>query len=186
MATDTAITNDTRMKLVAQDGTIYIREFRKDDITSSYLSWLNDSELMKFSNQRFFSHTTESSFKYACSFHNTAGLFLAICDDRDQLVGTMTAYRNTNHRTVDLGIMIGSEFKGRGFGKRAWETLINHLETDGETRKITAGCLDKNLAMINLINGCQMTLEGRRVGQEIFEGQPSDILLFGKIIRSYS
>ena len=157
-------------------------EFRESDITPTYLTWLNDSELMQFSNQRFSRHTIETATKYVRSFNNTPNQFLAIFNHQDQMVGTMTAYRNSNHGTADLGIMIGSEFTGKGFGKSAWNTLVNHMQDDKAVRKITAGCLDKNLAMIKLIEGCQMILEGRRIAQEVYQDEPSDILLFGKIL----
>ena len=99
------------------------------------------------------------------------------------MVGTMTAYRNMNHRTVDLGILIGKEFAGKGFGKAAWEAMVSHFASDGLTRKITAGCASPNLAMIRLAEGCGMVLEGRRVGQEVCDNVPVDILLFGKIVK---
>jgi ribosomal-protein-alanine N-acetyltransferase len=171
------------MYLTSPDGSLDIRPVTEDDITPNYVDWLNDQSLMRYSNQRFVNHTLATSRSYLATFTKTDNLFLAICDAGDQLVGTMTAYRNMNHRTVDLGILIGREFTGKGFGKAAWETMVSHFTGDGVTRKITAGCASSNLAMIRLAEGSGMVLEGRRVDQEVYANVPVDILLFGKIIR---
>lgn len=171
------------MHLTSLDGSMLIRPVTEDDITPNYIGWLNDQSLMQYSNQRFINHTLATSRSYLATFSETDNLFLAICDARNQLVGTMTAYRNMNHRTVDLGILIGKEFAGKGFGKAAWETMVSFFTNDGLTRKITAGCVSPNLAMIKLAEGSGMTLEGRRVGQEVCENVPVDVLLFGKIVR---
>jgi ribosomal-protein-alanine N-acetyltransferase len=171
------------MYLTSPDGSLNIRPITEDDITPNYVDWLNDQSLMRYSNQRFINHTLATSLSYLATFTKTDNLFLAICDAGDQMVGTMTAYRNMNHRTVDLGILIGREFTGKGFGKVAWEIMISYFTNDGVTRKITAGCVSPNQAMIKLAEGCGMVLEGRRVDQEVCANVPVDILLFGKIIR---
>ena len=170
------------MYLTSPDGSLSLRPVSEDDLTPSYINWLNDQSLMRYSNQRFMNHTLATSRSYLATFTKTDNLFLAICDREDQLVGTMTAYRNMNHQTVDLGILIGKEFTGKGFGKAAWKIMISYFTSDGLTRKITAGCASPNLAMIRLAEGCGMALEGRRVGQEVYDNVLVDILLFGKMI----
>ncbi|MDC0882805.1 GNAT family protein [Litorivicinus sp.] len=171
------------MYLAVPDESLHIRSFVEEDVTENYVGWLNDKSLMRYSNQRFINHTLSTSRTYLKTFTATDNLFLAICDPQDQLVGTMTAYRNMNHQTVDLGILIGQQFTGKGFGKAAWDTMIRHFINDGLTRKITAGCVGPNLPMIKLAEGSGMALEGRRVDQEICENALVDILLFGKIVR---
>ena len=171
------------MHLTSPDGSINIRPVTEDDFTPNYINWLNDQSLMRYSNQRFINHTLATSRSYLATFTKTDNLFLAIYDTEDQLVGTMTAYRNINHQTVDLGILIGKEFIGKGFGKSAWETVVSYFMSDRLTRKITAGCASPNLPMIRLAEGCGMVLEGRRVGQEVCDNVPVDILLFGKIVK---
>ena len=56
-------------------------------------------------------------------------------------------------------------------------------EEDKNIRKITAGCTSSNTSMIRLAEKSGMTLEGRRVQQEIHDEVAVDILLFGKICR---
>ena len=158
-----------------------ISQFTKDDITAEYIGWLNDLEVMRFSNQRFHKHDLKSCASYLQSFDDTANLFLSIRLKQDNVaIGTMTAYRNMCHATADAGIMIGSTAgRGRGLGVEAWRNLIEWLLSDGGMRKVTAGTLACNQPMIRLAEQSGMTLEGVRKAQEIVEGQPQDILLFG-------
>ena len=159
-----------------------ITSFTNDDITAEYIGWLNDHEIMRFSNQRFLKHDLKSCTSYLRSFDGTANLFLSIrLKEGDLAVGTMTAYRNMHHATADVGIMIGSAAgRGRSLGAEAWQSLIGWLLTDGGMRKVTAGTLACNHAMVRLAEKSEMALEGVRKAQELVDGQPHDILLFGK------
>ena len=171
------------MILLSADSELTIKPFQKRDICINYLRWLNDQSAMRFSNQRFQTHTPESSKRYLASFKNTPNQFLAIHDRQENLVGTMTMYFQDIHGTVDLGIMVGPEYSGRGFGARAWLAMMKHLEGNKSIRKITAGCANLNTPMIRLAEKSGMTLEGRRLQQEVYDEVAVDILLYGKLTR---
>lgn len=164
---------------------LHITQFTEDDITAEYIGWLNDHEIMRFSNQRFHKHDLDSCTRYFKLFDGTPNLFLSIRLRQDDVaIGTMTAYRNQHHATADVGIMIGSTIgKGRGFGVEAWKSLIGWLLVDGGARKVTAGTLACNHAMVRLAEKSGMALEGTRSAQEIVDGQPQDMLLFGKFAK---
>lgn len=170
--------------LIASENDLVIRTFEAADICPDYLRWLNDPDLMKYSNQRFQRHTVESCQAYLDSFKHSANQFLAIADKQEKLKGTMTIYVSTTHGTADLGILIGRDYSGHGLGTRSWQTVIAYLEEQTQTRKITAGCASLNHSMISLAERSGMILEGRRLQQEIHDGVAVDILLYGKIIKA--
>ena len=58
---------------------VLIRLFDIQDITKSYINWLNDAEVVRYSNQRFTNHTYESCVRYLSSFTETDNYFLNIC-----------------------------------------------------------------------------------------------------------
>ena len=171
------------MILQSADSELTIQSFQERDISVDYLRWLNDKSAMRFSNQRFLTHTQSSCKRYLASFHNTSNHFLAIHDRCQNLVGTMTMYFQDMHGTVDLGIMVGPECSGQGIGARAWLTAVSYLESDQNIRKITAGCASLNTPMIKLAEKSGMTLEGRRLQQEVYDEVAVDILLYGKMTR---
>ena len=104
---------------------IQLNNFTNNDITEHYLSWLNDPEVVKYSNQRFVKHSRSTSIKYLESFSATSNLFLAIyLKDEKIHVGTMTVYISDEHETADIGIMIGDRnWWGHGIGGDAWRTM---------------------------------------------------------------
>lgn len=161
---------------------VLLRRFLQSDITPEYISWLNDAEVVRYSNQRFIKHTELSCRAYCDSFLNTSNLFLTIRTlDADLAIGTMTAYFSLPHETVDIGILIGRKSVwGSGVGQDAWNTLVNWLIEDQRVRKVTAGTLSSNKAMIRIMERSGMHREAIRPKQELLDGEPLDLHYFGK------
>jgi len=162
---------------------IYLNLFKLDDITPEYISWLNDREVVQFSNQRFFKHTSNSSVNYFQGFEGTPNLFIAIRDiSSKKNIGTMTAYISEHHKTVDMGILLGNrEYWGVGIGFDAWTTLIKWAR-NANYRKVTAGAAAVNKPMIALMEKSGMDFEGLKKDQEIINHSPADILFYGKFL----
>lgn len=161
---------------------LYLCPFTESDITADYIRWLNDPEVVRFSNQRFRHHDEESCLAYLRTFPDSDNLFLAIrlCDDR-RLIGTMTAYVSAQHGTADMGLLIGERGRwGRGFGLEAWNLLLGHLLRDRKLRKITAGTLRCNVGMARIMERSGMRLEAVKSQQEMVDGEAQDVLYFAK------
>jgi [ribosomal protein S5]-alanine N-acetyltransferase len=161
---------------------VRLQRFTAEDLTPQYLGWLNDAVTMRYSNQRFRRHTRESSLAYLQSFDGTPNLFLSIRRRSDGLaLGTMTAYLAEPHGTADMGILIGERACwGQGYGLDAWQALLDWLLRDRGLRKVTAGTLECNAAMLRLMEKSGMHHEGSRRQQEIVEGVAYDILYFAR------
>ena len=160
---------------------VELRLFAPENLTDSYLDWLRDPQLMRFSNQRFRTHNIESCRAYLASFAATDNLFMAIyC--KDKFIGTMTAYRSKAHGTADIGLLINASMQGKGLGKDAWATFMDFL-LDSGTRKVTGGTLRCNAAMVRIMQGCGMHPDGVRVGQELIDGVSHDMLYFAKFAK---
>ncbi|OGT89687.1 MAG: hypothetical protein A2286_00430 [Gammaproteobacteria bacterium RIFOXYA12_FULL_61_12] len=159
-----------------------LSRFQPSDITGDYVGWLNDPVVVQFSNQRFLTHTPESCAGYLASFENSENLFLKIERKGDGVcVGTMTAYYSPHHRTVDVGIMVGHRPGwGKGLGQDAWSALLAWLLDLDCVRKVTAGTMRCNVAMVRLIERSGMSLEAVRPQQELLDGVPQDLLYFGR------
>lgn len=159
---------------------IRLLPFVAKDITPTYLGWLNDARVTRFSNQRFRRHDTDSSAAYLKMFESSDNLFLAILDKESGIViGTMTAYVFRHHGTVDVGLLVGVESWGKGFGQDAWDTLLDWLLQQG-ARKVTAGAAAGNRGMITIMERSGMQLEATRKAQEIIDGQPQDIVYYAR------
>lgn len=161
---------------------LLVRPFIKKDISDTYLGWLLDPEVVRFSNQRFKVHTRESCQDYLSSFSGTKNHFLAINDRRSgSILGTMTVYFNVSHGTADIGIMIGErKIWGLGIGSEAFSLILSVLHDSGQVRKATAGTISINHSMVRICEKSGMHLEATRVGHELIDGVPTDINYYAK------
>lgn len=161
---------------------VVLRPFAQGDISPDYVAWLNDPQVVRYSNQRFVTHTQASCRAYLESFAGTPNLFLSVrmrADDR--AVGTMTAYRSLHHGTVDMGILIGhGAARGIGVGQEVWDLLLGWLVGQPDIRKVTAGAMRSNVAMIRIMQRSGMSHEATRAKQELLDGVPEDLLYFAK------
>ena len=64
--------------LIVSKGDVLIRTFQEKDITPRYISWLNNPEVVRFSNQRFITHTESSCQSFYYSMASSPSSFLAI------------------------------------------------------------------------------------------------------------
>ena len=152
------------------------------DVSDNYVGWLNDQSVVRYSNQRFLTHSIESCGNYVNSFSSSANRLLKIVSKIDgQLLGTMTAYASPHHGTVDMGILVGGAANwGRGFGQDAWNTLLYWLVSIKAVRKVTGGCVRSNTAMVRIMEKSGMKLEAVRVRQEVVGGEFQDVLHYAK------
>ena len=166
---------------------ITLRLFSKDNITDLYINWLNDRNVMQFSNQRFFQHTHTSCLEYLKSFANTDNLFLAIyLKEKNIYIGTMTIYVSNAHHVADIGIMIGDKKSwGIGVGSDAWGTVLNWLINNLNFRKVTGGALAGNKSMIKIMSNLNMIPDGIRKNHEIVDKKPQDLMYFAKFNNNY-
>tara|TARA_Y100000768_G_C23893857_1_gene641535 strand:- start:381 stop:923 length:543 start_codon:yes stop_codon:yes gene_type:complete len=159
-----------------------IRLFTEKDITKEYISWLNDPEVVKFSNQRFKFHDSDSSKAFLKYINSLDAIFLKIIHKQsDEFIGTMTVYFSLNHSTADIGIMVGNrKFWNQGIGAEAWTALMNFLLDKLNVRKVTGGTLSCNRGMIRIFEKVGMIQDGIRIEQEIFDDKAHDIVYFAK------
>jgi len=180
------ISLDTVERLFPIEGKLVrISIFTEENITDTYLSWLNDPEVVRFSNQRFFQHTYHSSLDYLRTFVGTTNIFLAVyLKDEDKYVGTMSVYFLPPHEVADIGIMIGDrDCWGKGIGGDAWTTVLSLLIDVVGIRKVTGGTLSCNKGMLKILAKSGMKPDGVRVRHELVNGQEEDAVLYAKFKR---
>jgi [ribosomal protein S5]-alanine N-acetyltransferase len=160
---------------------VLLKPFCARDISSEYVDWLNDPEVVKYSNQRFTTHSIESCKAYLASFDGTPNRFIKIEQkDGGRFVGTMTVYVSVPHRTVDVGILIGRpSLWGKGVGQDSWNTLLRWLLDQPSVRKVTAGAMRCNRAMVKIMERSGMAMEAVRPQQELLDGVPQDLVYYG-------
>lgn len=178
----TVLTTNENLPIVLHGEKVTLRPFVVSDIDDSYINWLNDPDVVRFSNQRFLKHTKDSCLRYLSSFKETSNLFMSVRRLSDHIqIGTLTAYISSQHGTVDVGIMIGDKSVwGLGYGQDAWNTVTNWLLAQDNIRKLTGGTVASNYGMIKIFERSGMVQEAVRTAQEIVDNQPVDVLYYSK------
>lgn len=153
--------------------------FQEHHLSARYLGWLNDRELMRYSEQRHRTHTLESCRGYWMSFAGTPNYFWAIEETTEGLghIGNLNAYVNPPHRLADLGILIGEKTAHkRGYGLEAWQGVCRFLFGQPQIRKISAGTLAVHAAMRTLMRRAGMTEDGVRKRHFLVDGIETDVI----------
>src|SRR5262249_51641646 len=98
-----------------------------------------------------------------------------------EFVGTIAAYIDQYNSVANVGILVGKKIHwGKGHGYAAWKMFCDAFFKAG-IRKIEAGCMVKNQAMIRICNRYCMFHEGvRSLHFKSGEKEFSDMLMFGK------
>jgi ribosomal-protein-alanine N-acetyltransferase len=147
-------------------------------LTARYVSWLNDPDVVRYSEQRHRRHTLDSCRAFSESFADGPSRLWAIERTSDNLhIGNIHADIDAANGLADVAIMIGArEVWGLGYGLEAWKAVLDWLLSAGGIRKVTAGCMRSNAAMAAIMEKSGMTPDGTRRVHYLLDGKPEDIL----------
>ncbi|HEY6021572.1 MAG TPA: GNAT family N-acetyltransferase [Candidatus Paceibacterota bacterium] len=149
-----------------------------DDV-AAIVGWLNDPEVVRYSEQRHLKHNKEFQGIHIRMFDEPPNLYRAIYKD-GRIIGTITARVDRYNDVADVGLMIGEKSEwGKGFGTEAWTSFCDHLLNNG-VRKIEGGTMSINRGMVSIFRKYDMIYEGRRHAHFLYGGETVDMVLWGK------
>lgn len=149
--------------------------------TPEQVRWLNDPEVVRFSEQRHQRHTQYSQMTYINSFKDGSHIWRIIHIGSGKHIGNIAAIYDAPNKRADVGIMIGEAgFWGAGYGTEAWNAVCSWLLGEGGLRKLEAGCMRNNEAMLKIIRGSGFKHEGDRANHFLLSGSPVSAALFGR------
>lgn len=170
--------------------------FSEEYCTDRYIAWLNDPDVVKYSEQRHKRHTYASCRAYYQSFMNSEcpHYFWAILLNAPSLVqkgivhiGTLTAYFDPPNSTADIGILIGEKSAWQqGCGLEAWNAVLDYLLNTMGLRKVTAGTIAPNSPMLSVMCKSGMQLDGRRSRQILWGNTEVDVIYMASFRNSCS
>ncbi len=147
-------------------------------LTDTYVAWLNDPDVVRFSEQRHRHHTLDTCRDFVGSFTDSPSVLWAIeIKGTGRHIGNIHADIDPRNGLADVAIMIGArDVWGRGYGLEAWAAVTAWLGDRSDIRKITAGCMASNAAMRALMARSGMKPDGQRAGQCLRDGKPEDVI----------
>ncbi len=156
---------------------ISLRYMTINDISQTYLNWLNDKTYLRYSNQRFLSHNYTSAVEYVSSFDQQSSILMKI-EFNKTFAGTLALNCDPHNGVGVMGILIGKEFSSKGIGKEAWSQGIKFGFSHKNLRKVKAGTAKSNLAMQSIFLESGMKQEAILREDLLIDGKYEDLLLF--------
>ncbi len=166
-----------------RSGRVTLEPFAETLLSERYAAWLNDPEVVRYSENRHHHHTVESCRDYWKSVIGAGHLLWAVLwnEDEGRHIGNVTAYVDRPNLVADLAIVIGDRGAwGRRLGREAWALAQDWLLGPGGMRKVTAGTMAANVAMRKVMNDTGMKEEGRLFRQYLLDGESQDKILAAK------
>lgn len=164
---------------------IYLREVRPSDVNDNYYRWMNDPEVVKYTESRYFAVSRESLEDYVKEKQkDTDNIFLAIVlKENHQHIGNIKLGPiNWIHRFADLGIIVGEkDYWGRGYAAEAIKLVTDFAFSTLNLHKLTAGCYNVNQAATKTFEKAGFVVEATRKKHYFFDGKYHDVFLLGLI-----
>ena len=164
---------------------IYLRDVRLSDVNKNYYRWMNDPEITKFTESRFFPTSKEALEEYVKEKQKDKdNIFLAIIfKENHQHIGNIKIGPiNWIHRLADIGIIIGGkDYWGKGCATEAIRLISNYAFSTINLHKLTAGCYKGNAASGKAFEKAGFIKEGMRKAHLFYNGEYQDILQYGMI-----
>lgn len=157
----------------------------KKNISYKYLSWMNDSEIHKFTEQRYLKVTLKDIKKYVLEKNKSKNEFLyGIFLKKNNLhignikLGPISKY----HNTADISCFIGEkEYWNKNYATFAIKKIIKIAKIK-KIKKLKAGCYSINNGSIKLLKKNGFRLEGKLKSEIKFNNKRYDGYIFGKIL----
>jgi ribosomal-protein-alanine N-acetyltransferase len=154
-----------------------LRAFEDMHLTETYVGWLNDPEVVRYSEQRHRTHSLESCRAYWTGMREAGGLLWAIENDAERHIGNLSAHPDHNNQSAELAILIGDRASwGRGYGSEAWGAVSDYLLVHAGVRRLWAGTMAVNRGMRAIFEKTGMQSEGGMARVFLWEGQEVDLV----------
>lgn len=161
--------------------------FSPRHITGRYVGWLNDPAVVRFSELRHRRHTRRSCRSYLSDMRAGGHCFWAILADLPprRHVGNLAAYIDRANEVAEISILIGEPAVwGRGIGSAAWTLVVEWLLGPARMRKVVAGTMAANEAMVRIMERSGMTIEARFERHYVLDGKAVDVVFAARFRQS--
>lgn len=138
-----------------------LSEFNQKLITKKYISWLNNKNLMKYSQHNDVVYNKKKCTEFMKKIKKENNIFFAIfsMDGKKIHIGNIIIYFHRKNNSVGLSIMIGEQkYKKIGLASFIWGLIIKYVFNNYRVRIIISGCLSINKSMIKIFKKNKMKI----------------------------
>jgi len=151
--------------------------------SAQYVSWLNDYDIVKFTESRFLEHTASSVEQFILNVEaDSSTVAWAIFVGSEHVGNIKLGPVNWHHSYADIGMIIGSKAHwGHGYATESIKLVASWAFSVLRLHKLTAGFHDGNLASVRAFEKAGFDIEARQSSHYYFEGEYIDRLIMANI-----
>ena len=164
-----------------------LRKLSVEDASAEYLSWLNDYEVVKFTESRHMIHTMESLKDFILHVNNNYDYFFAIIDIQSgKHIGNIKISNiHPIYKYADIGLIIGEkDFWGKGIATEAIQLCVDFAFKQLKLHRLYAGIYDVNVGSVKAFERAGFVREGCEKEKYLFEGKRIDSYIYGIVNES--
>jgi RimJ/RimL family protein N-acetyltransferase len=162
---------------------IYLRELKQEDVTASYLGWMNDPRITRFTDSRGQHYSLESLKRYVADKQkskNEEFLSIIIKQEKRHIGNIKLGPVNLADNHADIGILIGDrEYWGKGYATEAIGLVKKYAFEHLGLHRLTAGSVSSNQGSIKAFLKNGFEIEGIRRQHVRIDGSYVDGILLG-------
>ena len=162
----------------------YLRPLTLEDVTDEYVAWMNDYEIVKYTESRFNKHTRETTKSYIeATINSTTHAFAIISKDNDKHIGNIKLGGiDRHHKYGDVGLIIGvREYFGRGIATESIKLITEFAFRDLGLHRVWCGIYSLNIGSIKAFQKAGWDVYATEPKKYFFEGEYIDGVLMHKI-----
>jgi len=172
---------------LAEGSIVVLRPLERTDLNERYLSWLNDPEVMRYTETGTFPLTAEDLENYYRSVSGSKNdVILAVADKKSKrhIGNVKLGPIHWIHRSATFGILIGErEFWGKGAGLEATRLMVEYGFYRLNLRRIDLGVFAHHEAAVRCYEKAGFKVEGR-MREDLFQGGEYKDRLWMGLLRS--
>ena len=140
---------------------VQLRILQEKDVTDKYVNWMNDYEVVKFTEQHSFTHSKEMVNEFVTKKFNSEYDFLfGIYFNNNHIGNIKLGPINTNNLVSDISYFIGDKkLWGKGIASKALMSVIHFAFNTLKLEKINAGYYQEAVASEKLLSKCGFKFE---------------------------
>ena len=168
---------------------VILKKINSRNISVDYIRWMNDWEIIKYTEQRYAKTSKKDILKYLNEINKSKenfifGIFTKNKNKYIHIGNIKLGSIDFNHKRADISYFIGEKkFQGRGIAKKAISEIISIAKKKFNLKKISAGVYSQNKASIKVLKSNGFKREATLKSHIIFNSKRYNSYIYGYVIK---
>ncbi|MBG0859629.1 MAG: GNAT family N-acetyltransferase [Bacteroidales bacterium] len=165
---------------------VYIRQLTQEDVSDTYVSWMNDPEVTQYLESKWQIHTHRSCAEYIETLSKDKNNYLFgvfLITDSTHIGNIKIGNIHPVHRYCDIGMAIGKKDNWtKGVGSEVLMLIEKIAFEELNLNKIWGGIYANNIGSFRMTQKCGWREVGRFEKHVFYKGEYVDVIIVEKLI----